>query len=116
MAALRLVPVVPRDQHLLFVAPNGTAIRALAVTWSADGTPLGGAQLRPGAPTPHLEHRIRVPHGRYTLAIEAQLSTCSHPPCEQTSADLRGSEEHTVLVERTVELDGETTRLTLSER
>lgn len=109
---------MPRDQHLLFVAPNGSTIRALDLTWSTDGTPLGGTQLRPSAPAPRLEHHIRLPHGRYTLEIEARLSTCSRPPCEkvETSGDLRGSAERTVLVERTVELDGDTTRLTLSER
>lgn len=118
LAALRLAPALPRDQHLEFVAPRGTAIRALDLTWSADGTAVGGVQLRPSDPTDRIEHYIRVPHGRYTLEIAARLSTCGRAPCEHsdTSDAPRGSADRTVSFERTLELGGETTRLTLTER
>lgn len=114
-AAGRLFPGLPQEQHLLFEAPAGAAIRDLDLSWrrTDDASLIGGAELKPTAPAPRLSHRFRAPHGQYTLQITARMDTCMSAPCESTSQNV---DQHTLSLERTVELAGDTTRVSLTER
>jgi hypothetical protein len=131
LAAARLLPALPQEQQLMFLAPEGSTIVALDLVWRAQGerAALGGTQLRPGEPTSRLSHRLKVPNGQYELEITARLkSTCTNPPCASDPlqadterattepADGQRTDTHTLLLERTVDLQGDTAQLRLTER
>lgn len=116
LAAGRLLPALPQEQQLTFLAPEGRDIVELDLVWRTPGdtAAVGGTQLRPGAPAPRVSHRIKVPNGQYELEITARLKpTCTNPPC---GSDSERTETHTLLLERTVDLQGDTAQLRLTER
>lgn len=132
IAAVRLAPALPREQQLVFEAPSGATFVALDLTWRKqdDQGLAGGVELRPNAKTHRLTHRIEVPNGEYTLSIAARLHrACGTDPCPPSAAvtprsagetprsadDTEGSPPQLIRLERTVALEGDTTRLTLTD-
>ena len=129
LAVLRLAPEVPREQHVIIEAPPGANITALNLSWRSqdDERVVGGVELRPHGETHRLSHLIKVPNGDYTLAVSARVarpaiahSAARPPSAAPTPRDEDRDEDRDppdlLVLERTVSLEGDTTRLTLTDR
>lgn len=119
VAVLRLAPALPREQHVIVEAPPGTNITALNLSWRSqeDDRVVGGVELKPHGETRRVSHLLKVPNGDYTLAVSAHVvrpDAAPTLPAPEAAATSRPPE--LLLLERTVSLDGDTTRLTLTDR
>jgi hypothetical protein len=70
--ATQLLPAVPEDQFLEIRAPEGARFSRVEVTYYSGDDPVAGSQIRPTSPTPKLPHKVRLPSGDYSVAINAE--------------------------------------------
>lgn len=74
IALARFLPSLPRDQSLVFsIGADRSRVRALEATWTREGETeaLGGVELRFADAAPsRIRHRVRLPNGRYEVAVE----------------------------------------------
>ncbi len=108
LAAAEFLPALPKEQRFVFEAPGAKVFTDLSVSFrpAEEDAAISGMTLHPSRPADTLTHTAKLSDGPYVLEVAATLidRSCPGPGCP----------EQKLLVERRVELRGETTRVKLT--